>query len=178
MEEIRTSKTAQGLGIAGFVLALIAIFLSFIPIVGIAAIIPAIIAIVFTAIAISKTVRHDQIRGLIIAGLIISIIAFSISVSQIIIGKKLSQLDNKSEKIEAFGKKIQEGMDEEFTSGDMEELEKAMEELEGEIKEMNVENAEEIGRAAGKALKEFTKEVKKAKEILKDSTIEIDKEKN
>lgn len=54
----------------------------------------------------------------------------------------------------------------------MEELEKAMEELEGDIKEITEENAAELGRAAGKALKEFTKEVKKAKEALKDSTEE------
>jgi predicted PurR-regulated permease PerM len=172
MEEIKTSKTAQGLGIAGFVLALIAIFLSFIPFVGIAAMIPAIIAIVFTAIALSKTVKHDQIRGLIIAGLIISVVAFAISVSQIYIGKKISNIGNKVDKIEAFSKELQKGMDDEFTKKDMEELEKAMEELEGEIEQITEENAEEIGRAAGKALKEFTKEVKKAKEVLKDSTEE------
>jgi len=172
MEEIKTSKTAQGLGIAGFVLALIAIFLSFIPFVGIAAMIPAIIAIVFTAIALSKTVKHDQIRGLIIAGLIISVVAFAISVSQIYIGKKISNIGHKVDKIEAFSKELQKGMDDEFTKKDMEELEKAMEELEGEIEQITEENAEEIGRAAGKALKEFTKEVKKAKEVLKDSTEE------
>jgi len=172
MEEIKTSKTAQGLGIAGFVLGLIAIFLSFIPFVGIAAMIPAIVAIVFTAIALAKTVKHDQIRGLIIAGLIISVVAFAISVSQIYIGKRISKLGNKVDKIEAFSKELQKGMDDEFTKKDMEELEKAMEELEGEIEHITEENAEEIGRAAGKALKEFTKEVKKAKEVLKDSTEE------
>jgi len=172
MEEIKTSKTAQGLGIAGFVLALIAVFLSFIPFVGIAAMVPAIIAIIFTAIALSKTAKFDQIRGLIIAGLIISVIAFAISISQIFIGKKLSHLGKKVDKIEAFGKEIQKGMDDEFTKSDMEELERAMEELEGEIENITEENAEEIGRAAGKALKEFTKEVKKAKEVLTDSTTE------
>lgn len=172
MEEMKTSRTAQGLGIAGFVLALIAIFLSFIPFVGIAAMIPAIIAIIFTAIALSKTVRYDQIRGLIIAGLIISVVAFSISISQIYIGKKISKISNKSDKIEAFSKELQKGLDDEFTQKDMEELEKAMEELEGNIKEITEQNAEELGRAAGKALKEFTKEVKKAKEALEDSTKE------
>jgi hypothetical protein len=172
MEEIKTSKTTQGLGIAGFVLALIAIFLSFIPLIGIAAIIPAIVAIVFTAIALSKTVRYDQIRGLIIAGLIISVVAFSISVSQIYIGKKISKLGNKVNRIEAFSKEVQKGMDNEFTQKDMDELEKEMDELEGTIKVITEENAEDIGRAAGKALKEFTKEVKKTKEALKDSTKE------
>jgi len=170
MEEIKTSKTAQGLGIAGFVLALIAIFLSFIPLVGIAAMVPAIVAIVFTAIALTKTVKQDQIRGLIIAGLIISVVAFSISVSQIYIGKKISHMTKDVDKIEAFRKELKKGLDDEFTKQDMDELEKAMEELEGEIKELTEENAEEIGRAAGKALKEFTKEVKKTKETLKDST--------
>ncbi|OFX84839.1 MAG: hypothetical protein A2W99_06475 [Bacteroidetes bacterium GWF2_33_16] len=176
MEEIKTSRTAQGLGIAGFVLALIAIFLSFIPLVGIAAMVPAVVAIIFTAIALSKTVRSDQIRGLIIAGLIISVVAFAISISQIYVGKKIAHLGKNVDKIEAFSKELQKGMDEEFTKKDMEDLEKAMEELEGEIKVITEENAEDIGRAAGKALKEFTKEVKKAKEVLKDSTEENDKQ--
>ena len=171
MEEIKTSKTAQGLGIAGFVIALIAIFVSFIPVIGISAIVPGIVAIIFSAIALSKTLRKDQMRGLAIAGLIISIVAISISISQIYIGAKISSFSKDPDKIEAFTKELQKGIDDEFSQEDMEELEKAMESLEGEVKKLKGANAEEIGRAAGKALKEFTKEVKKAKEGLKDSTI-------
>lgn len=170
MEEVKTPKINQGLGIAGFVLAIIAILTAFIPVVGIGAIVPAVLAIVFTSIAISKSLKTDHLRGLIIAGLIISIVAFFISVSQIYIGVKLNSLGKRTDKIEAFSKELQKGLDDEFSDKEMEELEKVMDDLEGQIEKISDENAEEIGRAAGKALKEFTKEIKKAKEELKDST--------
>lgn len=170
MEEIKTSRVSQGLGIAGFVLALIAILTSFIPVIGIGAIVPAILAIIFTSIAVSKTVKADNLRGLVIAGLIISIVALFISLSQIYVGIRLNSFGHKTDKIEAFSKELQKGLEDEFSESEMDSLEKTMDELEGEIDVLIEENAEDIGRAAGKALKEFTKEIKKVKKEIKDST--------
>jgi hypothetical protein len=71
--EVKGSGAGQGFGVAGFVLGLIALILSFIPCLGMYAVVPGVIAIIFSAIAFSQANRANAPRGLIIAALIISI---------------------------------------------------------------------------------------------------------
>jgi len=164
MEENKTSNAGQGLGIAGLVLGIIALIISFIPCLGVWAIIPGIVAIVLSAIGFSQANKANAAKGLVIAALIISIIGTAIAAWQIYMFKSAPS------KIEKIGKEIEKAMQEEFDEKDMKELEEAMEELEGEIEEVSEENAEEIGKAAGKALKEFSDEVKKTNKTLEDDT--------
>ena len=77
------SAAGQGLGVAGFVLGVIALILSFIPCLGMYAIIPGVIAIIFSAVAFTQAASADAPRGLIIAALIISILGTSIAIFQL-----------------------------------------------------------------------------------------------
>ncbi len=166
MEENKTPNAGQGLGIAGLVLGIIALIISFIPCLGMWAILPGIIAIVLSAVGYSQASKANAAKGLVIAALIISIIGTAIAAWQFYVFK------NAPSKIERIGKEIEKAMKDEFDEKDINELEEAMEELEGEIEEATEDNAEEIGRAAGKALKEFSEEVKKTKKELEEDTID------
>lgn len=166
METNKTSGSGQGLGIAGFVISLIAFFISVVPVIGVWALVPGTVSLIFSAIAFSQAKRSNSPKGLFIAGLAVSIVVMLIAFSQIYVGYKLVKFGKDTEKIEAFTKEFQKGIESEFSEDEMKELEEAMEKLEGEIEELSEKNAEEIGKAAGKAVKEFSKEVKKATEEL------------
>lgn len=166
MEANKTSGSGQGLGVAGFVISLIAFFISVVPVIGVWALIPGIVALIFCAVAFSQAKRSDSPKGLFIAGLAVSIVVLIIAFSQIYVGYKLVKFGKDEDKIEAFTKELQKGIENEFSEEEMKDLEKAMEKLEGEIEEVSEENAEEIGKAAGKVMKEFSKEIQKAAEEL------------
>lgn len=172
MEANNTSGSGQGLGVAGFVIALIAFIISIIPVVGVWALIPGIIAVIFSAVAFSQAKKTESPKGLFTAGLIISIIVILIGFSQIYVGYRLIKFGKDADKIEAFTKELQKGLENEFNKEEMEELEEAMEALEGEIEELSEETAEEVGKAAGKALKEFSEEIKKAADELEEDSSE------
>ncbi len=74
MDEPKISNAGQGFGVAGFVMGLIALILSFIPCLGMYALIPGIIAIIFSTIAFIQANMANASKGLIIAALIISIL--------------------------------------------------------------------------------------------------------
>lgn len=84
MEVIRKSNAGQGFGVAGFVLGLIALILSFIPCLGMYAMLPGVIALVFSLIALSQAISANAPRGLILAALIISIAGTTIAVWQFV----------------------------------------------------------------------------------------------
>ncbi len=172
MEENKITNAGQGLGVAGFVLSLIAFFISVIPVIGVWALIPGIIAIIFCAVAFSQAKRTNSRKGLFTAGLIISILVLFIAFSQIYVGYRLVKFGKNADKIETFTKELQKEIESEFSEEDMEDLEEAMEKLEGEIEDITEESAEKVGRAAGKALKEFSKELEKTAEELENDTIE------
>jgi hypothetical protein len=82
--EEKGSGAGQGFGVAGFVLGLIALILSFIPCLGMYALVPGVIAIVFSAVAFLQAGRANAPRGLIIAALVISILGSSLATWQIV----------------------------------------------------------------------------------------------
>lgn len=169
MEANKKSGSGQGLGVAGFVISLIAFFFSVIPVIGVWAIVPGIVALIFCAVAFAQAKRSASPKGLFIAGLAVSILVLIIAFSQIYVGYKLVKFGTDKDKVEAFTKELQKGIESEFSEKEMEDLEKAMEQLEGEIEDINEENAEEIGKAAGKAIKEFSKEIQEAAEELEEN---------
>jgi len=73
MEDSKTNA-GQGLGIAGLVLGIVSLLIAFIPCIGLFALVPGIIAIAFSAIALNQAKRVNGARGLIIGALIISIL--------------------------------------------------------------------------------------------------------
>lgn len=72
-DEPKGSGAGQGFGVAGFVLGLIALILSFIPCLGMYALLPGVVALIFSAIAFSQANRANAPKGLIIAALVISL---------------------------------------------------------------------------------------------------------
>lgn len=90
MEEVK-NNSGQALGIAAMITGIISFILASIPCVGIVAIVPALMAIIMAAIGLSQATRDSSPRGLNIAGLIIGIIAFLLSFSQIFVGGRLAK---------------------------------------------------------------------------------------
>lgn len=85
MEEVRKSTAGQGLGVAGFVIGIVALILSFIPCLGMYALVPGIIGLIFSIIAFSQATSANAARGLIISALIISVLATSIASWQMMV---------------------------------------------------------------------------------------------
>lgn len=65
------------MAVAGLVLGIVAIVLSFIPCIGILAIIPAVLGIIFSIMGLSQAKKTGQGKGMAIAGLILSILAIA-----------------------------------------------------------------------------------------------------
>jgi hypothetical protein len=78
-EQVQKSNAGKGLGIASFVTALVAIVFSFVPCLGMYALVPGGIAIILAIIAYSQATKGNGSKGLIIAALIISIVGTAIA---------------------------------------------------------------------------------------------------
>ena len=156
MEEVK-NNSGQNLGIAALITAIITFVLAVIPCVGLIAIIPGIIAIVLASVGMSQASRNNSPRGLLVAGLIIGIIASLIALSQIFIVTKIAQKADKwpndiqniindvqddvlkdledsnvSIKVEADGQKVEIN-----TNSEKKDLEKRLEDLEGDNTQKN-----------------------------------------
>ena len=84
VSQTQNKKSTSGLAIAGFVLGVVGICISFIPAIGMAAIIVAVIGLVLAVIGIKGTGENSAKagRGLAIAGLVLCLVAGMISISQ------------------------------------------------------------------------------------------------
>jgi hypothetical protein len=163
MEEIKNPNAGQGLGIAGLVLGIIALIISFIPCLGMYAIVPGVIAIVLSAIGYSQATKANAKKGLIIAALVISILGTAIAAWQFYIFR------NAPAKIEQFGKEFQKAIEEELDDEDLEDLENVMEQLEGEIEDITEESLKEVTKAASEAIKDVTEELEEVAEQLEEN---------
>ncbi len=85
--QTQDKKSTSGLAIAGFVLGVVGICLSFIPAIGMLAIFIAVIGLVLSAIGISATGKNSAKagRGLAIAGLVLCLLAGMISTCQCLV---------------------------------------------------------------------------------------------
>jgi hypothetical protein len=84
MEEVKRSSSGQGLGIAGLVLGIIAIPLAVIPCTTIFGILLGILGTTLSAIGLSQATRAQAAKGLILSGLVLSIIATIIAILWIV----------------------------------------------------------------------------------------------
>lgn len=89
MEEVK-NNSGQNLGIAALITAIITFVLAVIPCLGLIAIIPGIIAIILAAVGLSQASRSNSPRGVLVAALVIGVIAFLISFSQIFIAGRIA----------------------------------------------------------------------------------------
>jgi hypothetical protein len=119
MDDVRSSTAGQGLGVAGFVIGLIALILAIIPCLGVFALAPGILALLFSIIAYSQASRANTSRGLIISALIISILATSIASWQHVMLRKARD----------FGTEFRESMDEGFGDEIRQKIQEALEGL-------------------------------------------------
>ncbi len=141
MEEPVKTTAGQGFGIASLILGILALLIAFIPCIGIFALLPGVIAIVLAIVGLSQARSANGSTGLILSGLIISIIGTLIAAVWLLFfsagGLFLKNLDNEDGKldviIEEFVNKFEKEYGDEVES-DMEktdsDLEKTLEELE------------------------------------------------
>ena len=90
MEEVK-NNTGQNLGIAALITAIVTFVLAVIPCLGVVAVIPGIIAIVLASVGLSQSAGKNSPKGVLVAGLIIGIIAFLMSVSQIFVAGRFAK---------------------------------------------------------------------------------------
>jgi len=110
-------KSAQNLGVAALVTAIVSLVMSVIPCVGTLAIIPAIVAVILAIIGITRVTA--QSRGMVIAGLIIGVFAIMFSVLQLFfIGKVASKSDSWKSDIESVIEDIKVDILDEIENGD------------------------------------------------------------
>ena len=173
MEEQKTSA-GQGLGVAGLVIGILAAILAMIPCVGWIAIIPGVIALALSLVAFSQANKGNGSKGVIIGALVVSIIAISIGLVQIVffaaVATEGGNIKNKIEKVarefgdefeDEYGKDIDEALEDVEKSIEEigEDMEETMEKLEEDDELSDDEKAGKMGKAAGKAMKEFVKEL-------------------
>ena len=89
------NNSAQNLGVAALITAILTFILAVIPCVGLIAIIPGIIAIVLASVGLSQASRNNSPRGVLVAGLVIGIIASLIALSQVVIVTRIAQKADK-----------------------------------------------------------------------------------
>jgi hypothetical protein len=118
MEEVRKSTAGQGLGVAGFVIGIVALILSFIPCLGMYALVPGIIALIFSIIAFSQASSAKTSRGLIISALVISVLATSIASWQMMMIRRAAT---------GFGDGFRESFHEDFGDEIREKIRRAIE---------------------------------------------------
>ena len=85
------AKPSNGLGLAGFIVGLIGLLLSFIPLIGVVAWPLVILGIIFSAVGINKAVKGRATnKGLSIAGLAVSIIGLIVCILWAVVWKQAS----------------------------------------------------------------------------------------
>ena len=124
MDERRSSNAGQGFGVAGFVIGIITLILSFIPCLGMYAVIPGVIAIIFSAVGYSQASTANAPKGLIIAALVISILGTSIASWQFVTIRRATT------KLERFGEEFPDVFSDEFSDEIREKIRRAIETIE------------------------------------------------
>lgn len=189
MDKQEKSTAGQGLGIAGLILGIISIPLSVTGCTFVSGLVIGILGITFSAIGLSQAKRASAQTGLIMAALIISIIGTSFAIIRLtnsftrhdqipfkILKEKLETLEENTDDFErVFEEEFEKELGDDLESvlkdleseyeDDFENLEKEFEDLKDEIDRTfdelsDEEKARKLGKAAGKALREFLDEIK------------------
>jgi len=187
MNESKNPSPGLGLGIAGLVLGIFSIPLGIMGCTFILALVLGILGITLSAVGYSQAKQADASTGLIIAALIISILGTSFALIRLTHSasrsvdifdgwkNKLEKLEQKSNEYgNSFENAFEEGFKEEFDEdlelnledleNDLDQLEKELENAGDEIEKAfedlpDEEKARRLGKATGKALREFVNEL-------------------
>ena len=143
MDEQEKTKAGQGFGIASLILGILALLIALIPCIGFFALIPGVVAIVLAIVGLSQASKANGAKGIIIAGLVISILGTTIAAVWLLFvsagGAFLNEIkDNPEiegifeEIIEDISSEIEDAKTIEITieGDDTEDLEKTLEDLE------------------------------------------------
>ncbi len=174
------TNAGQGLGIAGLVLGILAIPLGLIPCTFIAGLIFGAIGIILGAVGFSQARNANGATGITTAALSVSIVGFCFALiwTMVVFSDKAprwEKIRQKLENIESRSGDWEEDFEVEFEKEFGKDLEETLEELEDDLED-NMENIEKdvdkalkdlpdeekaakVGRAAGKALREFVDEL-------------------
>ncbi|MBN2214887.1 MAG: DUF4190 domain-containing protein [Bacteroidales bacterium] len=177
MEEQERTSYGQGLGIAGLILGILAIPLGIIPCTFVFGLVFGVTGIVLGAVAYTQAKKANGPVGLAIGALTVSIVGTCIALiwTMLVVSApdfKWVDLQHKLENIDKAVKKTEE-IDKAFESFD-EEMEDILEDLEENDTTLHLEidldesleglseeeRARKLGKAAGKAVKEFIREVR------------------
>ncbi len=160
MDEQEKTTAGQGFGIASLILGIVALLIALIPCIGLFALIPGIVAIVLAIVGLSQASKANGAKGVIIAGLVISILGTTLAAVWLMFfsagGVFLNKIKDNPE-IEGIFEEIIEDISDEIKdtktievtieSGDTEDLEKTLEDLEkGEVlEESETEPGDSVG---------------------------------
>ncbi len=166
MEE-QKSTAGQGFGIAALILGIIAFIFAFIPCFGWVALIPGVIAIALSIVALSQANKANGAKGLIIAALVVSIFGTSVAILQgFIFAGVLSEGSHWKNRLErVIDEEIGEDLDEAFEVVEK-ELEDALEELEEGLDDA----FKDIEKDTGDQKTPADRELEEAFEELEDTT--------
>lgn len=169
MEVTTKSNVGQGLGIAGFVLGIIALLTAPIPCVGLLALIPGVLGIILSVAGYLQANQANGSKGLIIAALVISIIGTSIAGLWVALFAGLahggSEFRTKIERTfnEDFGEDMEEVFEdfgeeiEETFEGIGDDVEEALDDLDSD----DVQDMEEVKKDFGKELEKELEDLEK-----------------
>lgn len=178
MDEQVKTNAGQGFGIASLILGILALLIAFIPCIGFLAIIPGVVAIVLAIVGLSQAGKAQGAKGVIIAGLVVSIIGTILAATWLILfsagGIFFNEMGKEpfKRKIESVVKEFNSGFEKEYgkeVDKTIDDFGKQMEKTLDELEEQDTtgydfenlsdeEKAQRVGKAAGKALKEISTE--------------------
>ena len=160
MDEQEKTTAGQGFGIASLILGIVALLIALIPCIGLFALIPGIVAIILAIVGLSQASKANGAKGVIIAGLVISILGTTLATVWLMFfsagGALLNEIKDNPE-IEGIFEEIIEDISDEIKdsktieitieSDDTEDLEKTLEDLEkGEaLEESETEPGDSVG---------------------------------
>jgi len=169
VEQVTRSNTGTGLGIAGLVLGLLSIPLGIIGCTFIMGLVLGIMGITLSAVGLSQSRKANSPSGLILAGLIVSIIGTSFAMIRFsgVVNHtrdKAMMWKEKIEKSEDVQKSIEDNINDAFNNNlddkNVEEMQKTLEELEKEINKTSDETQRQIDSAM-RRLDEVSRKVSK-----------------
>lgn len=172
MEVEQKNTAGQGFGITALILGIIALLIAFIPCIGMLALIPGVLGIIFAIVGLNQAAQANAARGLVISALVISILGttiavvwvFALSSSSFLLKDNFDRITREFTKEfeKEYGKSFEEAVQETSKNleKELEQLELIPDSLVDELEKMEEPKTPgEAGKNAGKALKEINKEL-------------------
>ena len=170
--KVNTHNNGQGFAIAGLVIGILALLISFIPCIGITAILIGILAVVFSAVAFSMARKSDSQKGMALAALIVSSLAVIIGFVWIVFFAGMpGMVKNKLLHINEWSDKLEQMDDDDWQDTEsLQNLEIALDSLEGVVDDVNnqaVKSIDSVHKEVKKTIDKAKKEINRIKDTTK-----------